>query len=98
MLSTSSDSQTLRRHVRMLGRSLLSVTRDDSLISVAQTRAPSSANAMAVARPMPCPAAVTRATFPASLPLILNHLLQRVRLSRLRSRRVEADEQGTDRS
>jgi hypothetical protein len=41
------------------------------LISVAQTKAPWLANAMAVARPMPCPAAVTKATFPASLPPIL---------------------------
>ncbi len=35
------------------------------LISVAMTRAPSRAKASAVARPMPCAAAVTRAVFPA---------------------------------
>ena len=38
------------------------------LTSVAQTVAPSRAKASAVARPMPCPAAVITATLPASLP------------------------------
>src|SRR5215471_12237681 len=71
MLLTSCDEQTSSRRVRISGRSLFRVLRVTSLMSVAQTEAPSSANAMAVARPMPCPAAVTRATFPASLPLIL---------------------------
>ena len=40
----------------------------DSLTSVAVTRAPSRAKASAVARPMPCAAAVTNAVLPASLP------------------------------
>ena len=37
------------------------------LTSVAQTCAPSAASASALARPMPCPAAVTSAVFPSSL-------------------------------
>lgn len=35
------------------------------LMSVAKTLAPSSANASATARPMPCAAAVTRISFPS---------------------------------
>jgi hypothetical protein len=40
-------------------------------MSVASTSAPSRAMAIAVARPMPCAAAVTNALLPASLPLIM---------------------------
>src|SRR5262245_47724879 len=39
-----------------------------SSTSVAITRAPSAANAAAIARPIPCPAAVTSATLPLSRP------------------------------
>ncbi len=42
-----------------------------ALMSVAMTRAPSAANASAVARPMPWPAAVTSARLPFSLLLIV---------------------------
>ena len=42
-----------------------------ALMSVAITRAPSAANASAVARPMPWPAAVTSARLPFSLLLIV---------------------------
>jgi hypothetical protein len=38
-------------------------------MSVAITAAPSRAKASAVARPIPCAAAVTSAVFPSSLPL-----------------------------
>src|SRR5580700_2228443 len=54
----------------MPGRSSRRLCRAVSLISVAHTVAPSSAKAIAVARPIPWAAAVTNAIFPASLPLI----------------------------
>ena len=41
-------------------------------MSVAMTRAPSAAKASAVARPMPCAAAVTKAVLPASLAVIVS--------------------------
>src|ERR1700752_3639163 len=58
------------------GRSRDNATRATSLISVAHTVAPSSANAMAVARPIPWAAAVITAVFPLSLLLITSLLFQ----------------------
>src|SRR2546423_987339 len=43
-----------------------------SSISVATTRAPAAAKARAVSRPMPCPAAVTKAVLSARVPGIAN--------------------------
>ena len=57
----SSELRTSSLRMRMPGRSVASDCSVVSLISVAQTLAPSSANASAVARPMPYPAVVTNA-------------------------------------
>src|ERR1700730_10453245 len=56
--------------------------------SVAITLAPSSLNFSAMARPMPCPAAVTSATFPCSLRLM--HALRLLPVQRRETCALEA--------
>src|SRR5262249_15980862 len=58
--------------VSMPGTSLFSASSRPALMSVATTRAPSRANAVATARPMPWPAAVTKAVLPASLAVMVS--------------------------
>jgi hypothetical protein len=67
-ISTAFQSHTSNRRARIPGRPSTRVASVASFISVAHTVAPSSANAIAVARPKPCPAAVTSAVLPVSLP------------------------------
>jgi|SRR5579862_1338476 len=60
---------------------------ENSLMPVAHTAAPSFANAIAVARLMPCPAAVTKAVLPAS-PALMDIICRQAQKSRRRNYRL----------
>ena len=67
---TAAAPRTSSTAVERRGSSAASAASAFSSMSVASARAPSCANANAVARPIPCPAAVNSAVLPASRPLI----------------------------
>ena len=80
-------ASSFRRFALLMPSSLLSST------SVAITLAPSAANASAIARPMPCPAAVTSATLPCRR-FAISSFLRHTHINGIRPRLVHAGDRG----
>src|SRR5688572_535749 len=91
-LNSTSTSPASRAVLAIAASSVTSSTRvsipfrsdnADALMSVAHTLAPSRAKASAAARPMPCPAAVMNAVFPARRPAMEAAIILRVSMNQL---------------